>query len=233
MTVFGAVFARAGSKGVPGKNLREVGGIPLVGRAVLIGVSSPLIDRMLCSTESVQIAEVAQNFGAEVPFLRPVTLAEDQSPEWEAWKHLADFLVSNGASESDVLVSLPATSPLRTQKDVDDAIVELGTSQFDIVVGVSEATRNPWFNMATREATGLTSLACHSERGPIHRRQDAPVVFDMTTVVYATTLGFVLREDGIFSGRVGSVVIPRERSIDVDTELDLEIANLLLKKKGV
>ena len=198
-----------------------------------MGAASPWIDRMLCSTDSAEIAAVAQSFGAEVPFLRPMVLSEDHSPEWGAWRHLADFLVSTGASESDVLLSLPATSPLRSQKDIDNAIEAFGTNQFDIVLGVSEATRSPWFNMVKREATSLISLVCEPEGDPIVRRQDSPAVFDITTVIYATTLRFIRSADGIFSGKVGSVLIPRERALDVDTELDLEIAELVLKKRGV
>lgn len=231
MTVFGAVFARSGSKGVPGKNLRKVGGVSLLERAISLGLSVAGIDRMLCSTDSVRIADVAESSGAEVPFLRPAAISGDHAPEWEAWKHLADHLISDGASESDLLVSIPATSPLRAQEDVERAIHFFHESKFDLVLAVSVSARNPWFNMVTRDENGSVELAIAPDGKRFARRQDAPEVFDITTVVYVTSLGFVRSAKGMFGGLVGSIVVPPERALDVDTELDLEIAELVLRQK--
>lgn len=231
MTVYGAVFARGGSKGVPGKNLRQIAGTSLLQLSVAMGLASQGIDRMFCSTDSEKIAAEAQRLGAEVPFLRPEALAQDDSPEWASWQHLARFLVKHGASESDVLLSLPTTSPLRTLEDIEHALSHFQQEHFDVVLGVSEANRNPWFNMVVRTHSSAVSLVAGSESEQIARRQDGPAVFDVTTVVYVTTLGFVIRADGLFEGNVGSVVIPRERAIDIDTEFDLEIADYLLRKR--
>jgi N-acylneuraminate cytidylyltransferase len=231
MTVYGAVFARGGSKGVPGKNLRHIAGTSLLELSVAMGLGSEGIDRMFCSTDSDEIATEAIRLGAEVPFRRPETLAQDDSPEWTAWQHLARFLIQEGASESDVLVSLPATSPLRARDDIGRALELFRQGTFDLVLGVSESTRSPWFNMVVREQSSEVSLVSGVEGERIGRRQDAPAVFDITTVVYVTTLGFVIHSQGLFDGTVGSVVIPRERSIDIDTEFDLEIADYLLRKR--
>ena len=232
MTVFGAVFARAGSKGVPGKNLRIVGGVSLLGRALTLGIATPGINRMLCSTDSKSIAREAEGFGAEVPFSRPVALSGDRSPEWDAWRHLADHLLSGGALESDLLVSIPATSPLRLQEDVEKALELIRVSDYDLVLAVSESSRNPRFNMVNRDVGGTVELAMKPQGKPVTRRQDAPEMFDITTVVYVTTLGFVAAAEGMFSGTVGSIVVPAERALDMDTELDLEIADFLLKRRG-
>ena len=231
MTVYGAVFARGGSKGVPRKNLRQIAGTSLLELSVAMGLASEGIDRMFCSTDSDEIATEAIRLGAEVPFRRPETLAQDDSPEWTAWQHLARFLIQEGASESDVLVSLPATSPLRARDDIGRALELFRQGTFDLVLGVSESTRSPWFNMVVREQSSEVSLVSGVEGERIGRRQDAPAVFDITTVVYVTTLGFVIHSQGLFDGTVGSVVIPRERSIDIDTEFDLEIADYLLRKR--
>jgi len=231
MTVFGAVFARGGSKGVAGKNLRKIAGTSLLELSVGMGLKTVAIDRVLCSTDSDEIAAEATRLGAEVPFLRPENLSGDNSPEWGAWQHLAQFLIDGGASESDVLVSLPTTSPLRALEDVVDALELFEGGTFDLVLGVSEAARSPWFNMVTRAANAEVRLVANTEGGPVTRRQDAPAAFDVTTVVYVTTLGFVLRSRGLFEGSVGSVLIPRERAIDVDTALDLEFADHLIRKR--
>jgi len=231
MTVYGAVFARGGSKGVPGKNLQKIAGTSLLELSIAMGLASRGIDRMFCSTDSDEIATEAKRLGAEVPFRRPKTLAQDDSPEWTAWQHLARFLVQEGASESDVLVSLPATSPLRAFEDVEHALELFRQGTFDLVLGVSKSTRSPRFNMVFREHSSEVSLVAAVGGERIARRQDAPPVFDITTVIYATTLGFVINSQGLFDGTVGSVLIPRERAIDIDTEFDLEIADYLLRKR--
>ena len=231
MTVYGAVFARGGSKGVPRKNLRPIAGTSLLELSVAMGLASEGIDRMFCSTDSDEIAIEAMRFGAEVPFRRPETLAQDDSPEWGAWQHLARFLIQEGAAESDVLVSLPTTSPLRAFEDIEHALELFRQGTFDLVLGVSESTRSPRFNMVVRDHSSEVSLLAGVEGERIARRQDAPAVFDITTVVYVTTLGFVINSQGLFDGTVGSVVIPRERAIDIDTEFDLEIADYLLRKR--
>lgn len=231
MTVFGAVFARGGSKGVPGKNLRKVAGRSLLGHSIALGIASPLIHEMICSTDSREIAAEAERFGADVPFLRPDELSTDTSPEWAAWHHLASHLLSAGAEKEDLLVSLPTTAPLRLAEDIHNAVNLFQSSEFDVVLGVSESARNPWFNMVTRSEDGGVALAAGSTETEVSRRQDAPSVFDITTVVYVTTLGFVSRSCALFDGSVGSVLIPSERAIDIDTELDLDVADYLLTKR--
>ena len=230
MTTFGVTFARGGSKGVPGKNLRTVGGQSLLELAVTLGLSMASIDRMLCSTDSAEIRAEAIKFGAEVPTLRPAELAQDDSPEWAAWQHCALHLIRDGAQENDLMVSLPATSPLREERDVQQAIDVFRAGAFDLVLGVCESSTSPWFNMVVRESQGEVVLVSTSGLGEIVRRQDAPTVFDVTTVVYVTTLGFVLGAPGIFAGMVGSVIVPRERALDIDTELDLDVANFLARR---
>ena len=231
MTVYGAVFARGGSKGVPGKSLRKIGGRSLLDISITLGNAFPGVDRMFCSTDSSEIATEAARLGAEVPFLRPAALADDDSPEWSAWQHLVSNLLEAGAAPSDVLVSLPLTSPLRAEEDVAGALSVLASGSFDIVLGVTESKKSPWFNMVSRKPSSEITLAFESQGEPVTRRQEAPLLFDLTTVVYATTLGFVSTSPNLFTGRVGSVVVPAERAVDIDTELDLQIAEYLFRQK--
>lgn len=231
MTVYGAVFARGGSKGVPGKSLRKIAGRSLLDISITFGSAFSGIDRMFCSTDSSEIAAEAARLGAEVPFLRPAELADDDSPEWLAWQHLVRNLLEAGAAPSDVLVSLPLTSPLRADEDIAGALSVLTSGHFDIVLGVTESKKSPWFNMVSRNPSSEIALAFESQGDSVTRRQDAPLMFDITTVVYATTLGFVSTSSNIFAGRVGSVVVPAERAVDIDTELDLRIADYLFQQK--
>lgn len=231
MTVYGAVFARGGSKGVPRKNMRQIAGTSLLELSISMGLALDCIDRMLCSTDSDEIATEAMRLGAEVPFRRPATLAQDNSPEWAAWQHLARFLTQEGASESDVLVSLPTTSPLREMEDVQQAIDLFNASNFDAVLAVTESAVNPWFNMVRRDDRSGVKVLLEAEGEAVNRRQDSTAVFDITTVVYVTSLGYVLGSAGLFSGAVGSIAVPRERALDIDTDFDIEVANFLIRRK--
>lgn len=231
MRIWAAVFARGGSKGLPGKNLKVLGGSPLVAHSIRVGLEIPGVSGVLCSTDSDEIRTVAQQRGATAPFLRPAELAQDDSPEWLSWKHLARHLIEAGASPEDLLVSLPATAPLRTVADVESAIAKHRTSGADVVVSYTPAARSPWFNMVTEAADGLLRVVNETGGDDITRRQDAPKVFDLATVVYVTTLGFVLGADSLFEGTVAGVEVPAERAIDIDTQLDFDIAEFLYQRR--
>ena len=231
MSIWAAVFARGGSKGLPGKNLKVLGGLPLVAHSIRVGLEVPGVSGVLCSTDSEEIRTVAQQHGATAPFLRPAELAEDESPEWLSWKHLAHHLIEAGASPEDLLVSLPATAPLRTVPDVESAIAKHRTSGADVVVSYTPAARSPWFNMVTEAADGFLRVVNETGGDDITRRQDAPKVFDLATVVYVTTLGFVLGADSLFEGTVAGVEVPAERAIDIDTQLDFDIAEFLYQRR--
>jgi N-acylneuraminate cytidylyltransferase len=231
MTYWGVVFARGGSKGVPGKNLRKVGGIPLVGHSIQTGLATPEIKEFFCSTDSEEIADAARGFGASIPFMRPAELAGDESPEWDAWQHFAKYLMAAGARADDAIVSLPTTSPLRNVNDVRSAIALYESSSADAVVTTTEASRSPWFNMVTVDGEGHVQVLLGSESGGPARRQDTPDVFDLTTVAYVASLSHILSAPRLFGGVVAGLEIPKERAVDIDTELDLDIADYLYGKR--
>lgn len=231
MTIWAGVFARGGSKGLPGKNLKELGGVPLVGHAVKVAIDIPGVKQVLCSTDSPEIAAAAERYGAHVPFLRPAELAGDTSPEWLSWQHLASYLVKSGASDDDLLVSLPATSPLRKSSDIVSAIEKHTTSGADVVVSYTAAQRSPWFNMVSQGSDGFLQTVLELSDQVFSRRQDAPEVYDLATVVYVTSLGFVLSARHLFDGNVAGVEVPSERAIDIDTQLDFDIAEFLYSRQ--
>jgi N,N'-diacetyl-8-epilegionaminate cytidylyltransferase len=225
----GMVFARGGSKGVPRKNLRLLGGKPLIGWAIEIARNCPSLDRIVVSTEDSEIAEVARTFGAEVPFFRPNELAQDDSPELLAWKHAIRTLDALDGRMPDVLVSIPATSPFRAVEDVEGCIASRLESPADLCITVRQAHRNPHFNMVTLE-DGWARLAL-TPSSPISRRQDAPEVFEITTVAYAASASYVLRTGSVLEGKVRATIVPEERSLDIDTELDLAFAEFLFNRR--
>lgn len=227
--VIAAIFARGGSKGVPGKNIRELCGKPLIAWAIETAKASRYVTRLIVSTDSDAIADVARRYGAEVPFMRPAELARDDSSELDAWKH-AIREVEAAAGPFDALVTVPATSPLRITADVDAAAEALLGSDADVVITVTPADRNPYYNMVIREEDGSTRVVIPSGSG-VNRRQAAPEVFDVTTVAYAARPRFVLQSNSLFEGKVHSVVVPRDRALDIDTELDFRIAEFMMKER--
>ena len=230
VAVVGVVFARAGSKGLPGKNLLPLGGIPLVGLAVRTGLAVPEVSTVYCSSDSEEILRVARDFGASTPFIRPKELSSDSSPELLSWKHLAQHLIASGADPQDIILSLPPTAPLRAVIDVERVIAKLRSGSGDIVITYSEAAQNPWFTMITVDKAGSVNSLHPPGEKTITRRQDAPKVFTIVPVAYATTIRYVLETESLFSGNVLGVEVPRERAVDIDTEFDFRVAEAIFER---
>lgn len=220
------IFARGGSKGVLRKNVQLLGGIPLIGHAIRVALACPSLGEVIVSTDDDEIARIAGALGANVPFLRPPALATDTASEWMAWRHAIEWVQQN-QGDFDAFVSLPATSPFRSIDDVEACIDILRTEpQTDVVGTVKKSERSPYFNMVSLDADGVANLVIQSE-GNVTRRQDAPVVYDMTTVAYAARPDFVLTRSGLFDGRLRVVEIPPERALDIDTPFDFVMARYL------
>jgi N-acylneuraminate cytidylyltransferase len=228
MNYIALICARGGSKGLPDKNIRPLGGKPLISWSIDIAKKVDRISKVIVSTDSEGIVKIAKKYGAEVPFIRPIELAQDNSPEWLVWKHALEYLSKNKQMKIDALVIIPPTAPLRHVDDINNCLDEFEKGQVDIVITVSEAHRNPYFNMIVNNKDGYSSLVIKPE-SQVTRRQDAPVVFDMTTVAYVVRPQFLNESSSIFSGRVKSVCIPQDRAIDIDTLLDFKIAESLIK----
>jgi CMP-N-acetylneuraminic acid synthetase len=230
--IVGFIFARGGSKGVPRKNIRLLAGKPLIAYAIEAGRQCRQIDRVIVSTDDEEIAAVSKEFGAEVPFLRPKELAQDTSPEIFAWRHAIEFLESGlNGRKVDLFVSIPPTAPLRISDDIDKCISCFQENDVDIVVTVKNAARHPSFNMVRFDEQGYSKLVMPQDAS-IVRRQDAPPVYDMATVAYVARPQFVMQAKSIFDGKVKSVIIPDDRAIDIDTELDFQFAEFLLTKRA-
>jgi len=229
MNAVAFIFARGGSKGLPGKNIRPLAGKPLIAWSIEHARAVKRIERVIVSTDSNEIAAVARDCGAEVPFMRPVELAMDDSPEWLAWRHALQFCQETEGALPEAMVSIPTTAPLRSPIDLENCLNEFAKGNSDMVITVSDANRNPWFNMVKENADGTVGVVIASEPG-IARRQDAPAVFDIATVAYVARPQFVMQQMGPFSGRVRAVKVPVERAIDIDTLFDFELAEFLIAR---
>lgn len=227
MKAIAFIFARGGSKGLPGKNIRPLCGKPLIAWSIEQALAINRIERVIVSTDSEVIAAVARAYGAEVPFIRPAELARDDSPEWLAWRHALAFLLKTTGALPKAMVSVPATAPLRLPIDIENCLDEYEKGYADVVITVTDAHRSPYFNMVMANPDGTVGLVMPPQSS-IARRQDAPAVFDMATVAYVMRPEFVMTQKSIFEGRVRSVHVPAERAIDIDTLLDFQIAECLL-----
>ena len=228
--VIAFIFARGGSKGLPGKNILDFCGKPLIAWSIEHAKSSSRINRVIVSTDCDEIAKIALLYGAEVPFIRPSELAQDDTPEWLAWQHALRFVREKTNKFPKMLVSIPTTSPLRSLEDIDACIDLFERKKPDAVITVSEARRNPYFNMVCQDNCGRSVLACPPNEN-IYNRQDSPKIFDMTTVAYVVKPKFVMKKKSLFDGIVYQIEVPYERGFDIDNKLDFDFAELLMMRR--
>jgi CMP-N-acetylneuraminic acid synthetase len=227
MKAIAFIFARGGSKGLPGKNIRYLGGKPLIAWSIEHALSVNRIERVIVSTDSDEIGDVARSYGAEVPFKRPAELAQDDSPEWLAWRHALCYIQETSGSLPEAMVSIPTTAPLRLSIDIENCLDQFEEGGADIVITVCDARRSPYFNMVKEQSDGTVTLVIPA-KSSIDRRQDTPLVYDMATVCYVARPAFILTRNSMFEGKVKAVHVPVERAIDIDTLLDFKFAETLL-----
>lgn len=225
MTTHAFIFARGGSKGLPGKNLLKIAGLPLVAHSIRVAAGIRTVDEIFVSTDDCEIAAVAGEHGARV-IDRPAELATDTSPEWLAWRHAVAW-VETQMGPFERFLSLPATAPLRSAADVQGCLAAL-TPGTDLVLTISAARRNPWFNMVVADSAGRVRPVNGGDC--VTRRQDAPTVFDVATVAYATRPAYIREAAGLWAGVVRAVEVPVARAIDIDDVLDFSIARFLMEQ---
>jgi N-acylneuraminate cytidylyltransferase len=226
----GLICARGGSKGIPKKNVKPLGGKPLIGWSIEIAKQCNFIDRIVISTDNAEIASVSRSFGAEVPFMRPKELAGDNAPEWSVWQHAMQKLEELDNFRADYVIVLPPTSPFRSNEDIKYSMDIIIDETVDMVISVTESGRNPYFNMVELDSQGWVHLS-KTPNQKVIRRQAAPPVYDMTTVLYTTRPNFILKASGVLDGNVKALVIPEIRAVDIDTRLDFAFAEFLISGK--
>lgn len=220
--------ARGGSKGVPGKNIRLLGGKPLIAHS--IGHALEVADRedVVVSTDSEEIKGAALEAGARVPFLRPAELASDTAGSREVMLHAIDYLSAKGENY-DTIVLLQPTSPLRDPADIRRAVEIYKESGADMVVSVAEARTNPYYNAFETDKNGFLKIS--KGEGNLTRRQDAPKVWEFTGAIYVIKVS-ALREKSITKfDRILPLPTKRETAIDIDEEMDFLVCEEMIKKR--
>ena len=223
--VVALIPARGGSKGIPRKNLREVGGSTLLQRAIDCAMAARMVTRTVVTTDDDEIAARSEEVGCEV-VRRPTEMAEDTSPVIDAVRHARDVLVGGGAAV-DAIVLVQPTSPLRVPDDVDGCLDLLFERSLDGVATFTEASLNPHhaWKLEDHHPTPFIEGV-----DPWVRRQDLPEAYELNGAVYAFRPWVLdVAGPGILKGRTAGLAMPRERSLDIDDEIDLALAELLVR----
>ena len=223
----GVIPARGGSKGLPGKNLRKLGALSLIGQAIASAREAALLARFIVSTDSPEIAEEAKRHGAEVPFLRPAEFATDQAGMLPVLQHAVRWLESSAGVRPDLIVTLQPTSPFRTGVEIDATIRRVIETGSDSAQTLSEAAYHPYF-MKTLE--GDRTVALFPEGHKFVRRQNAPPVYQPSGAVYVTRYCTLMERGHILGEDNRGVVQGFEASVNIDTEWDFLLAELLLRE---
>jgi N-acylneuraminate cytidylyltransferase/CMP-N,N'-diacetyllegionaminic acid synthase len=225
------INVREGSKGVPGKNLREVAGVPLFGHSVRQAVASQLFDEVVVSSDSSEILRLAPGFGATGVVVRPPELATDTAGKVPAIAHSVTETEDRLGVRFDVCVDLDATSPLREVDDIVTAVRIFEESSAESLITGSEARRNPYFNLVEERPDGTVALS-KKLATDILRRQDAPRCFDMNGSIYIWRRDALVGEQVVFLPSTILYEMPAERSIDVDSEFDFRIVSWLMEQRA-
>ncbi|MED1722403.1 acylneuraminate cytidylyltransferase family protein [Brevibacillus parabrevis] len=222
-SVLAIIPARGGSKGIPRKNIREVGGKPLLSWTIDEAKKSDFIDRLIVSTDDEEIADVARHNGVEVPFLRPKNLAMDDTPGIAPVLHALEVLPGY-----DYVVLLQPTSPLRQVEDIDGCIEKCVIEQAKACVSVTVAEKTPYWMYHLSE-NGLLKSVINIEK-QFFRRQDIPPVFSLNGAVYMADTNWLQKTQSFLEQETVGYVMPKERSIDIDNEMDIVFFEALISQ---
>ncbi len=225
MRFVGLIPARSGSKGIPGKNIAPCAGKPLLAWTCEAALASRRLARTLLSTDSQEIAAAGRACGVEVPFLRPAALAADDTPSIDVMRHALDWLESSG-ERADALVLLQPTSPLRTSRHVDEAIMRFESGNADCVVSVVHVPHRFHPYAVMREAA--SGLVPYEGGDTVTQRQGLPVLWARNGPAVLVVSVAMLRRNQLYGGRTLGYPMAARESFDVDTPFDLELAAQLL-----
>lgn len=226
--ILAVIPARGNSKGIPSKNLKPLGGLPLVAHTILAAKQASSLDRIILSTDSPEIAKVGKRYGIEVPFLRPAELAADEAPMAPVLAHALSWAEKDQGRRVDVVVSLLPTSPFRQALHVDEGIRLLLNSGADSVVGLCEARHNPYWMWVIRDGNVERLFA---EGSKFFRRQDLPVVYQVNGAFYASRRHVIIEQQRVLGENLRGLIMTEQDSIDIDTPLDFMLAETILKSR--
>ncbi len=231
MTRLCTICARGGSKGVKNKNIREIASKPLIGHTLEQARASRLFEMIAVSSDSAEILEAARQYGADLLVDRPLEMATDTAAKVPAIRHCVSAAETHAGKRFDVLVDLDATSPLRLPEDIIGAVRLLEDRKVSNVITAAPARRSPYFNLVEVGPDGVVRLS-KPLPAAIVRRQDAPAAYDMNASIYVWRHDALFDDPAIFRADTALFVMPDERSVDIDSELDFRFVEMLLNERA-
>ena len=227
--VLAVITARGGSTGLPGKNIRLFCGLPLIAHTILFSRLCPEISRCVVSTDSAEIAEISNKFEADIPFLRPAELAQNDTPIWPVLRHALERVEEEDGTHYDMLLLLDPTSPAREPSDIQGALTKLLASpSADGIIGVSEPDFNPIWHCVVEEDGWMVQLM---EQGKtFERRQDVPKVYRVNGSLYIWRTEFVRTESESWHNTDNYIMyeVPEYRAMSFDTLPEFKLGELMV-----
>lgn len=231
--ILGVITARGGSKGIPGKNIKELGGKPLIAYSIEAGKKSALITDLIVSTDDAEIARIAEQWGARVPFMRPPELAGDEVSHLPVIQHAIQEMEERMRCRYDYCVILQPTSPLRFVEDIDKTLHKLISSGADSAVTVVKVHSVHPIKIKKLDGDRVLPYVVPEEEGM--RRQDFPAAFRRSGAVYAMRRATIMEKNRLYGDYIVGYETPKDRSIDIDEPADMILAEYMLgelRKKG-
>ena len=230
MQILGIIPARGGSKGIPGKNIKLLAGKPLIQYSIETALDTPSLSKVMVSTDSQEIAEISSALGAEVPELRPTHLATDSSPTIDTVGYTLAYYAEKGINY-DAVCLLQPTSPMRTSKDVTEAIEIFKKRQFDSLISVLPVPHeyNPHW-VFTKDNNGGLRIST-GEKKIISRRQDLPSAYHRNGSIYLTQASVIVNQNSLYGATVGYYEMSMKDHVNIDTHEDWVKAEDLIKSK--
>ncbi|HLD72403.1 MAG TPA: acylneuraminate cytidylyltransferase family protein [Candidatus Nanoarchaeia archaeon] len=232
MNILVTICARGGSKGVKNKNIRELAGRPLIAYAIEIAKKWGKADQIVCSTDSLVIAEIAKKYGAEVPFLRPAELATDHAGKLEVIRHALIESEKIYNTTFEVIFDLDVTNPFRSVDDLNCCLDLFREKSPETITSVVLAKRSPYFNLVELKEDGFAQLSKTLGK-EVLRRQDAPPVYEENSAIKVFSRDFLLdksRKTNLSSQKAAIYVMKKDFAVDIDTEFDFKYIELLFKE---
>jgi CMP-N-acetylneuraminic acid synthetase len=229
--ILAIILARGGSKGIPRKNIALLAGKPLIAWTIEAAMHSPLVSRIIISTDDQEIADVSLQLGGEVPFIRPAALAQDNTTSADSFRHAILWMDQNHQLNSDYAMLLQPTSPLRTSEDIDAAIELALQSNAESVVSVCKSKSHPYWTFRLNETGKLCRYLEHDLldfQKQYTARQDLPPAYALNGAIYLIKVDVFLAENTFLPDGTIPYVMPPERSLDIDTPWEFRLAEWIL-----
>ena len=224
--ILAVIPARGGSKEIPRKNIKTLAGKPLIAWSIIEAQKSVYIDRLILSSDDDEIIRIAEEFGCQAPFIRPASLAQDDTPSADVVLHALEML-----PDYDYVVLLQPTSPLRNVADIDGCIKKCITNGLNSLVTVTVSGKSPYW-MFTKDSDDLLKpILEHTPGTLVTRRQDLPVYFELNGAINICSCPWLKKNKKLITDATYGFEMPRSRSVDIDSLLDLKICEFLLTEQ--